>query len=90
MRHPIARKICKGGDALCLQGGCGYCSNAYGKWKSIAAIRSYAARTDQLGAFQHGLENDFYNAQVKYDNGQLKFDGSGQRTIDPENIPVIE
>lgn len=90
MRQPIARKICKGADSVCLNGGCGYCSGSWGKWKSIDVIRRYAARTDQMRAFLQGLENDFYSAQVKYDNGQLKYTRDGQLTIDPENVPVIE
>lgn len=85
IRQPVARKICKGADKVCLVGGCGYCSGTWGKWKSIEVVRSYAERTGQLEAFLDGLEHDFYNAQVKYDNGQLKYDGSGQRTIDPED-----
>jgi hypothetical protein len=85
MRKPIARMICKGADKVCLNGGCGYCSGAYGRWKSIDVIRAYAERTDQLSAFNWGLTNDFANAQVKYDNGQFKFEG-GHRTIDSGSL----
>lgn len=72
MKQPVKRMICSNPDRTCLQGGCGYC-NHFGAWQSIEKIRQYAEEKKLMFAFNWGLENDFANAQVKYDDGSLKF-----------------
>lgn len=74
MKIPLKRKICTSYDGVCLQGGCGYC-NDFGEWRFITILIREVKQRSELKLsqdLQWGLDHDFANAQVKYDDGSLK------------------
>ena len=73
-KTPVRRKICIPYDTVCLEGGCHFCEDC--KWRTIETLRKDTeAMTDPKyhKAFLWGLQHDFANAQVKYDDGTLKY-----------------
>lgn len=63
-RNITKRKICVPYDAVCLQGGCGYC-NGFGRWKMVTALERETKDTELEKDFRWGLRHDFANADVK-------------------------
>ncbi|ANA86043.1 hypothetical protein BH766_gp74 [Gordonia phage Demosthenes] len=81
MAKIIARRICwPNPDATCLEGGCGYCNDE--KFQKLEDISDYAwnagrvhhrggQSVDAWDAYNDGLGHGFWNAEVKYDNGEV-------------------
>ena len=75
---PIARRICKKYDAVCLEGGCGYCNliNSDAGWRKLTSLESELKKNKNLkhiGYYLNGKKHGFYKAQVKYEDGSLKY-----------------
>lgn len=68
------RKICRPFDAVCLEGGCGYCH--LGGWVTIKGLRGIVKRLNDpvlTKALDEGLKHDFYNAPVEYFDGTKRY-----------------
>lgn len=73
MTKAIARKICGPTyDAVCLQGGCGYCNS--GRWRKIDILeKEVKTKYPHLwNDFVWGKRHNFANADVKYSDGSTK------------------
>ncbi|QOP65418.1 hypothetical protein SEA_ROYALG_87 [Gordonia phage RoyalG] len=80
MHNIVARRICwPNPDAVCLEGGCGYCNMS--PYRDIEEIEAYARAAGDVGnrgnnklkpswqAYTWGLERKFCNADVRYASG---------------------
>lgn len=54
-------KLCTVPDEVCLQGGCGYCSQKGAVWWKISTLRNYAERKGWLSSFLYGYERHWPN-----------------------------
>lgn len=60
-------KLCRTPDAVCIEGGCGYCStNPDAKFWTIPALHTYAHEHGMDAAFQYGYDSQWPNREKKY------------------------
>jgi hypothetical protein len=61
-------RLCKKPDAVCLQGGCGYCSDGLEKdhaWKTPEQWLRYAEKAGMLKDWQYGYEHRWPNREKR-------------------------
>lgn len=60
----MKRRICwPYPDAVCLQGGCGYCNLS--PFRSVGTLYAYARERNLLDALDYGISNNFFNIDVR-------------------------
>jgi hypothetical protein len=69
-KEMVSRRICwPTPDAVCLQGGCGYCNDS--RFRSLNTIRKYAESNGLLQDYIWGYQRWFCNAEVRH-GGEVK------------------
>lgn len=61
-------RLCKEPDAVCLQGGCGYCSDGLERdhaWRTPAGWERYARKAGLFTDWQYGYETGWPNREKR-------------------------